>query len=135
MRSQLAILALALGVAGCGTPGAPQPPSLHLPKPVDDLKAVRRGDKVYLSWTTPNTTTDEQGVANSMTTRICRTLATDPSKSCADSVADIAQTPADGGKRVERVDDISALVGSGQRDFIDYNVVVNNNRGRNAGAG
>ena len=43
---------------GCGTPGAPQPPSLNLAKPVSDLKAVRIGNQVNLTWTVPTHTTD-----------------------------------------------------------------------------
>src|SRR3954464_15857354 len=89
MRSQLAILALALGVAGCGTPGAPQPPSLHLPKPVDDLKAVRKGDKVYLHWTEPSETTDRQSIAGETRARICRGFRTQPKESCTNVVAEI----------------------------------------------
>ena len=57
---------------GCGTPGAPQPPSLHLPKPVDDLQAIRKGDTIYLRWTVPTETTDGQGIKGFGTTRICR---------------------------------------------------------------
>src|SRR4029077_3163281 len=40
-------------LCGCGSPGVPLPPSLDLPKPVTDLRAVRKGDKVYLMWTVP----------------------------------------------------------------------------------
>ena len=38
-------------VAACGTPGAPMPPELELARPVTDLRAARKGDKVYLAWT------------------------------------------------------------------------------------
>ena len=48
MRKLIGILSLALS-AGCGTVGAPQPPSLHLPEPVRDLRASRKGDKVTLT--------------------------------------------------------------------------------------
>src|SRR5437764_12536731 len=53
-----AITLIAIVVIGCGTPGAPLPPSLHIPKPVDDLKAIRKGDTVTLTWTAPEDTTD-----------------------------------------------------------------------------
>jgi hypothetical protein len=49
---------LIVGLCGCGTPGAPLPPSLGIPKPPTDLKAVRKGDRVTLTWTTPEETTD-----------------------------------------------------------------------------
>lgn len=52
------LFALALSLTGCGVPGAPMPPSLDIPKFVGDLKAVRKGDIVTLTWTTPTETTD-----------------------------------------------------------------------------
>ncbi|HEV3038589.1 MAG TPA: hypothetical protein VHA33_12515 [Candidatus Angelobacter sp.] len=47
-----------LCLAGCGTPGAPQPPSLNIPKPIRDLQATRKGDSIALTWTNPTETTD-----------------------------------------------------------------------------
>src|SRR5438874_3696192 len=61
MRNLIGMLSLAF-LAGCGTPGAPQPPSLHLPEPVRDLRASRKGDKVTLTWTQPSETTDHEAV-------------------------------------------------------------------------
>src|SRR5690349_23032517 len=49
-------------LAACGTPGPPLPPSLELPKPVTDLRAARRGDKVYLAWSPPTQTTERQTI-------------------------------------------------------------------------
>jgi hypothetical protein len=66
-------LATAL-LSGCGTPGVPLPPSLELAKPVTDLRAVRKGDKVYLAWTVPSETTDRQTVRHLGSTRICRSF-------------------------------------------------------------
>ena len=54
----LSITLAFLVITGCGTPGAPQPPSANIPKPVKDLKAVRKGDTVNLSWSAPEQTTD-----------------------------------------------------------------------------
>src|SRR6476620_4269484 len=54
-----AILILALSILlGCGVPGAPLPPSADIPRFVGDLKAVRKGDTVTLTWTTPTETSD-----------------------------------------------------------------------------
>jgi hypothetical protein len=47
-----------LCLLGCGVPGPPQPPSTGIPKFVGDLKAVRKGDTVTLTWTTPKETSD-----------------------------------------------------------------------------
>jgi hypothetical protein len=68
---------VALGTAslvGCGVPGAPKPPSLELPEPVTDLRAVRKGDRVYLDWTVPTETTDRLALRHFGPTRICRSL-------------------------------------------------------------
>src|SRR5436305_716508 len=68
-----AVMALAL-LAGCATPGAPLPPSLNLPKPVADLRAVRRGDTVTLTWTPPREPTDKLRIRHTGVTRICRNI-------------------------------------------------------------
>ena len=55
MRRSRSTLLLALGAplmfTACATIGPPQPPSLELPKPPTDLRAVRKGDRVTLTWT------------------------------------------------------------------------------------
>jgi hypothetical protein len=78
MKPQLAKSFLGLAItailAGCGTPGIPLPPSLDLPIPVADLRAVRKGDKVYLAWTVPRETTDRISIRRLGPTKICRSL-------------------------------------------------------------
>jgi hypothetical protein len=69
----LSILATAL-LAGCGAPGIPIPPSLELAKPVTDLRAVRKGDKVYLAWSVPVETTERREIRHPGVTRVCRAL-------------------------------------------------------------
>lgn len=54
----LILLAAAFCLTGCATPGAPQPPSLNIPKPVRDLAATRKGEVITLTWTNPIETTD-----------------------------------------------------------------------------
>jgi len=69
----LGVLALlCVLMAACGTPGAPRPPSLELPQPVNDLAATRVGDKVTLTWTPPRQTTDNQNIRHPGPVRICR---------------------------------------------------------------
>src|SRR5581483_5532812 len=65
------LLALAGFLTACGTPGAPQPPSLNLAKPVSDLKAVRSGDEVELTWTVPNETTDGAKFRHRGQSKVC----------------------------------------------------------------
>jgi hypothetical protein len=71
-----ALATVALLSTGCGTPGAPQAPSLKLPEPVTDLTAVRAGDIVTLHWTMPKKTTDHLLIAKQIhgpvRVRVCR---------------------------------------------------------------
>jgi hypothetical protein len=67
-------LAATLLLTACATVGPPQPPSLKLPKPPLDLRAVRKGDRVILTWTIPSVTTDRQTIQSSGPARICRGL-------------------------------------------------------------
>src|SRR5882757_10485661 len=65
-------------VAGCASPGPPQPPSLNLPEVVKDLTAERVGGVVHLHWTTPETTTDRIDIKGAMTAEICRITVSAP---------------------------------------------------------
>jgi hypothetical protein len=78
LRSGFFITLLLAGLAGCGSPGIPHPPSLKLPQSVTDLRAERKGDRVFLSWTAPVRTTDSQLISEAGIARICRTLNTPP---------------------------------------------------------
>lgn len=75
-------------LAACGTPGVPMPPALELAKPVTDLRAARKGARVYLAWTVPDKTTDHQTVRHPGPTRICRSLKVDIGD-CKNPVAEI----------------------------------------------
>jgi hypothetical protein len=68
------VLALAALLAGCASVQAPLPPSLELPKPPKDLRAMRKGDHIYLFWSVPTQTMDRQTVRHPGPTRICRGL-------------------------------------------------------------
>jgi hypothetical protein len=86
------VMALAALLAGCASMQAPLPPSLELPKPPNDLRAVRKGDRVYLSWSVPVQTVDRQNVRKPGPTRICRSLES-PMKSCGAPVGNVAALP------------------------------------------
>jgi hypothetical protein len=76
-RTRLHVLILTLATAfleGCGAPSVPLPPSLELPKPVTDLQATRKADRVSLSWSVPTQTTDGQTVRHMGPIQVCRTL-------------------------------------------------------------
>jgi hypothetical protein len=82
----------AVALLGCGVPGVPKPPSLELPQPVTDLRAVRKADSVYLVWTVPTETTDRLPARHLGSTRICRSLDAAMSE-CADPVGEVAVPP------------------------------------------
>ncbi len=75
-------------VVSCGYPGVPVPPALELAKPVTDLRAARKGDKVYLAWTVPAKTTDGQPVSHPGVTRVCRSLR-EPVADCKNPAAEV----------------------------------------------
>jgi len=68
----IGLLALPALLAGCASVQAPLPPSLELPKPPTDLRALRKGDHVYLFWSVPTQTMDRQTVRHPGPTRVCR---------------------------------------------------------------
>ena len=129
----LSILSLLMVLAACGTPGAPQPPSLQLPKRVDDLKAVRKGDKVYLSWTMPTETTDGLGIKSE--TKVLITICPQQWEEMPDSPCDNKEpkvTSALG--RSQAVDDISSVKSKINLGYLSYTLNVKNSRGRSAAA-
>ncbi len=83
---------LCLWLAGCGTPNPPLPPALELPEAASDLKAVRKGNRVTLSWTVPERTTEGRRVGRLGATRICRSFS-GPMTDCVlrESVTDFVQ--------------------------------------------
>src|SRR5271154_3477924 len=87
------VLLLTSGTAallGCGVPGVPKPPSLDLPQPVSDLRAIRKGDSVHLEWTVPAETTDRLAVRHLGPTRLCRSL----DAAVSDCVNPVGEVPA-----------------------------------------
>jgi hypothetical protein len=71
MQSGALACVLAIAMAGCGTPGAPLPPSLNLPDRVTDLAAERAGNQVTLTWTMPRRTTDKILLKDPVIVRVC----------------------------------------------------------------
>src|SRR5580692_2918833 len=72
LRGQWLGLAALVWLTGCASIGPPLPPSLELPRPPADLRAVRKGDKVTLTWTIPPRTMERQSVRYLGATLICR---------------------------------------------------------------
>ncbi len=135
---------LLAGLSGCGAPGIPRPPSLDLPQPVSDLRAVRKGDRVYLAWTVPSQTTDGTTLRHLGDTRICRSVDLEMTE-CANPVGKVAapqpsaampvspKTPV-AKAHAECVDELSAAILSGNPAAqLFYSVSAMNQRGRSAG--
>src|SRR6185312_3392858 len=85
------VLAAVVWLAGCGTPGAPRPPSLRLPQAVSDLAATRVGNTVTLTWTEPQRTTDGEGIRQLGPTLVCMGVNDFPMTHCDETVADLSQ--------------------------------------------
>jgi hypothetical protein len=129
----LAVLALGALVA-CGTPGAPQPPSLELPRSVQDLKASRKGSEVTLSWTTPRETTERRRIRHLGETRVCRAIDVIAPAECIQIAGALqpSQTPL---AAPESFTDTlgSQIVQQHPTGFATYSVEVRNDLGRSAG--
>ena len=132
-------VAFAFVLAACGTPGVPLPPSLELAKPVSDLKAVRKGDKVFLTWTAPTQTTDGHNIRHAGETQVCRTIGS-PMTECRTAVARLSPEKARTGKSsapksvVHFSDDLSAAISTSDGAAnATYAIDVFNSYGRSAG--
>lgn len=120
---------LALILSACGTPGAPQPPSLNLARPISDLKATRVGNEVNLTWTVPTQTTDGANFHHRGETKVCRALDQPQITRCD---ADITlHTPTK-----EKTETASSTLPNnvpGPTHYATFAVEVDNDRGRSAG--
>jgi hypothetical protein len=120
-------LVAALLATGCGTPGAPLPPSLNLPDPVTDLTAVRTGHQVVLTWTMPKRNTEKMFLKDSFPVRICRKEA---GETCDVVPSNLMLTP---GAQGAFTDTLPAAKANGPPRALAYFVELNNVRGRSAG--
>ena len=114
-------------LSGCGTPAAPQPPSLNLPNTVSDLSAIRTGNQIALTWTNPKRNTDKTVIKGDSTTRICRR---DGSGDCSSVGADLMVAP---GKAGSFTDTLPDSLATGSARPISYFVELRNKKGRSAG--
>lgn len=127
----------ALCLAACGTPGAPRPPSLELPRPVSDLSANRVGDHVTLKWTAPRETTDGTNIRHLGPTQTCREVQRLAVVSC--NVIGEVPPPAELGTRRQPVTltytDVLpiTLERAHPTEFATYAVATLNGRGKTAG--
>jgi hypothetical protein len=119
-------LAAGLLLTGCGTPGAPQPPSLNLPDRVTGLAATRTGAQVSLTWTMPKKNTDRLLLKGNIPVRVCRKEAAGP---CT-AAGDLSFAPGAVGSFTET---LPPALASGSPRSLAYFVELNNRNGRSAG--
>jgi hypothetical protein len=116
-----------ISLVGCGTPGAPQPPSLNLPDPVSDLSADRNGDEVKLTWTMPAKNTDKLKLKDSVLVHICRREVDGP---CVQAGVDPTFPPGADGNFTET---LPTALANGAPRKLTYFVELKNKKGRSAG--
>jgi hypothetical protein len=126
-RLAFALIGLGLiGLSNCGTPGAPQPPSLKLPEPVKDLTAVRGGSSVTLHWTMPRKNTDHLLLKGPIHVSICWRHA---SEAC----QPLAKTQQDPEAKAEFQTTLPSALVSGEPRPISLFVELESPKGRSAG--
>ncbi len=121
-------------LVGCGTPGAPLPPSLRLAEPVADLAAVRTGGAVTLSWTNPQKTTDGVRIASfqaEMEADLCRVEGA--TAALAADCAPVKKLSVKPGSATTVTDALPPELTTGSVRALRYGVVLRNRRGRTAG--
>jgi hypothetical protein len=124
--------------AGCAAPGAPQPPSLRLPVAVDNLSAVRKGNRVVLTWSPPGETTDHQAMRWPTTTRVCRVLNQFPTNVCGEVIkelksAELASAQPEARRPVVSFEDVLPPSLIATQNQATYAVEVMNQRSHSAG--
>ncbi len=128
-RRRWVVVAMTVGlaVAGCGLPGAPQPPSLNLPSRVTDLSAVRAGRRVTLHWTMPMRNTDKTLVKGSVQVNVCR------QQSATGGCVTAGSLPFAPGANGAFSEDLPAPLASGSPRLLTYYIELNNSKDRSAG--
>ena len=122
------VLVLLGCLVGCGTPGAPQAPSLNLPLPVTNLTSARIGDAVHLAWTMPLRTTDHVTLSHAIPMEVCRAVAGLP---CA-NIGLLLLAPGASGVYV---DQLPPDLTQGPPRLLRYEVILRNRSGKAATSG
>jgi hypothetical protein len=134
----IAIVMLALStLLGCGVPGAPLPPSSDIPRFVGDLKAVRKGDAVTLTWTTPTETSDGELVRKPGKMLVQRALRSSTNPELVfQTISELPLQPTlkEGrGEQATATDTLTNLLRSGGADFAVYTVLALGHNGKSFG--
>jgi hypothetical protein len=122
-----ATLAGGVGLAGCGLPAAPLPPSLKLPAPVTDLSATRSGNQVSLTWTMPERDTSKVLLKSEVATRVCRRGRS------AEICATVGHLELKPGAKGAFAETLPPDLTQGAPRLLEYCVELTNRKGRSAG--
>src|SRR5438270_1369070 len=139
MRSSITIIILLalISSSGCGVPGAPLPPSADIPRFVGDLKAVRKGDTVTLTWTTPTETSDGELIRKAGKMLVQRAVRSGPSSELAfQTLSELPLPPTlkeARGEQATATDSLTNLLHSGGAGFAVYMVLAQGHNGRSFG--
>jgi hypothetical protein len=120
-------VALLAVVTGCGTPGAPLPPSLNLPDRVTDLAATRAGNQVSLTWTMPKKNTDKLILKDNIAVHVCRQ---EGAGDCVHTGGKLLLAPGLQGTFTET---LPSVLASGAPRALNYFIELKNRNGRSAG--
>ena len=108
-------------------PGAPQPPSLHLPQRVSDLSASRAGNQVTLTWTMPRRNTDKMLLKGPLEAQVCRR---DGAEVACATAGQVKFAP---GADATFTETLPTALASGAPRALTYFVELDNAKGRSAG--
>jgi hypothetical protein len=138
MRTYVVIFILGLStLLGCGVPGAPLPPSADIPRFVGDLKAVRKGDTVTLTWTTPTETSDGELIRKPGKMLVQRALRSGPNSELTfQTIFELPLQPTlkEGrGDQASAKDNLANLLRPGGSDFAVYAVLAQGHNGKSFG--
>ena len=136
-RPTLLITFLVAALTGCGVPGAPLPPSADIPRFVGDLKAVRKGDAVTLTWTTPTETSDGELIRKPGKMLVQRALRSGSTSDLVfQTISELPLQPTlkeDRGEQATAKDTLTDLLRSGGADFAVYTVLAQGHNGKSFG--
>jgi hypothetical protein len=137
MRLSVVVLLLIASLVGCGVPGAPLPPSADIPRFVGDLKAVRKGNTVTLTWTEPTETSDGELIRKPGKMLVQRALNSGQSSDLHfQTISELPLPPTlkEGrGEQVTAKDTLSDALRSGSADFAVYTVLAQGHNGKSFG--
>lgn len=126
----LALLCLSV-LSACGSPGEPLPPSLELARPVRDLRAVRKGNTVTLTWTAPAVTTDRQNIRHPGPVLVCRS--TTEMQKCGSAIATLPSVKTREQETTRSYRDTLSNFSTTQNAEFVYAVETLNSYGKSAG--